>query len=387
MSGLAGRLRRMKETATPRSFAKEKRDPDGKPMVLDRFLPGWDRIDDFLWSRSQSAPATLPVELDRSPLLPKGAKARDFIFLDVETTGLSGGAGTIAFLAGLGFVRGDRLIIEQHFLSDYPGEHQFIKYLSSKFEENAVFVSYNGKSFDTQILRTRFIMNGMNFVFRHQLDLLHPARRLWSCYLESCSLSSIEEHILGLQRELDIPGVEIPDRYFQFLDSGDPAPLEPVCAHHLQDIITLERLLLHMQDLVSNPQGRFADPYRLGRWLLETGFGGWESLLRKGLQDGSGRAGHLLGRQLKRLTDWRGAEEIWLSLYRTSGDLKAALELSKLYEHKFKDPTAALELVDEMVNAHADPGNERALPESNDRIKHRRERLLVKVRNSKLPSN
>ena len=43
-----------------------------------------------------------------------------FLFFDIETTGLSGGAGMVAFLCGFGFFHDDCFRVIQYFLPDYP---------------------------------------------------------------------------------------------------------------------------------------------------------------------------------------------------------------------------------------------------------------------------
>ena len=44
------------------------------------------------------------------------------LFLDTETTGLSGGTGTVAFLTGIGYFEDDSFVVEQDFMRDYPEE-------------------------------------------------------------------------------------------------------------------------------------------------------------------------------------------------------------------------------------------------------------------------
>ncbi len=378
MSGLAGRLRRMKEQGTLQLHSGTSCNA-GKSMAPNELLPGWRRIDKYVWQKTTRIPAVSSPVLERSPLLAAGGSARDFLYYDVETTGLSGGAGTIAFLVGFGNVDGKDLHIEQLFLTDYPGEYKFLELLLARFRDDAVYVSYNGKSFDSQILRSRFIMNGIRFSFPPQLDLLHPARRLWGSLLESCRLGSIEEHILDIPRINDISGAEVPDIYFQFLDTGDPVPLKAAFDHHLQDIVSLERLLVHIQRVCHRPQEAYADLFRLGRWFLKTGFAGWEPLLQRAVDEGSKKAGYLLGRQLKRRGDWRLAEALWQDMHKKWNDQRAALELAMLYEHKTKDLVAALELAAKMIAEAEGEKGKSNLPETLDRLLHRQRRLLQKM--------
>ena len=58
----------------------------------------------------------------RRPLLPE-----ELVFYDTETTGLSGGAGNVIFLFGAAWCEGRDLAVEQLFLSDFPGEPEFLQ--------------------------------------------------------------------------------------------------------------------------------------------------------------------------------------------------------------------------------------------------------------------
>ena len=49
------------------------------------------------------------------------------------------------------------------------------------------------------------------------LDLLFGAQRLWKLRLESCRLVELENRILGVERQGDLPGEMIPYYYFEYL--------------------------------------------------------------------------------------------------------------------------------------------------------------------------
>src|SRR3990170_1465451 len=51
---------------------------------------------------------------------------RDAVFLDIETTGTAGGAGTVAFLVGLGFLEEGYFQVRQYFLHDLSEEAAFL---------------------------------------------------------------------------------------------------------------------------------------------------------------------------------------------------------------------------------------------------------------------
>jgi uncharacterized protein YprB with RNaseH-like and TPR domain len=193
------------------------------------------------------------------------------LFFDLETTGLSGGAGTVAFLAAFGrFVRdtassGDvavpmRLRVAQYLLLDYPGESDFLTALLSEFAADGttvgvspVVVSYNGKTFDAPLLKTRCLMQGIKPPEYGHADLLHLSRRLWKRVLPNCSLGEIETSILGLDRTGDMPGALAPEVWFAFLRTGKTEDLLRICEHNIRDIAGLAHLFAAAIRLAEKP--------------------------------------------------------------------------------------------------------------------------------------
>jgi uncharacterized protein YprB with RNaseH-like and TPR domain len=189
----------------------------------------------------------------------------DLLFFDLETTGLSGGSGTLAFLAALGRLVPSgktfrlRLRIDQYLLLDYPGENDFLEALLGELGSPApsgrlpLVVSYNGKSFDAQILRTRCLMNGLAPPAFAHIDLLHPARRLWKRLLPNCSQGEIETRVLGLDRTGDVPGALAPEIWFSFLKSGDAGALGGIADHNVRDIRGLASLFVLFTHIAREP--------------------------------------------------------------------------------------------------------------------------------------
>ena len=181
------------------------------------------------------------------------------VFFDLETTGLSGGAGTLAFLASFGRFKKSRFVVEQYLLLDYPGEGDFVEALKTEILKPgpagmpSLIVSYNGKTFDSQIFKTRCLMNAIVPPEYFHADLLHPSRRLWKHLLSDCSQGTIETKILGLDRSGDIPGAMAPEIWFSFLKSGDPSELMGICTHNLRDILGLAALILLMDKIAASP--------------------------------------------------------------------------------------------------------------------------------------
>jgi uncharacterized protein YprB with RNaseH-like and TPR domain len=190
----------------------------------------------------------------------RNVNAVDLVFFDLETTGLSTGAGTISFLAAFGRFIGVDLEVTQYLLLDFPGENDYIQnLLDNEFSRPGasgaapLIVSYNGKTFDSQIIRTRCLLNGFTPPEYYHADLLHPCRRLWKGILPSCSQASIETNLLGIDRSDDIPGSMAPDIWFSFLKTGNTRELMGICDHNLRDISGLAKIFLMLGDIARDP--------------------------------------------------------------------------------------------------------------------------------------
>jgi uncharacterized protein YprB with RNaseH-like and TPR domain len=175
------------------------------------------------------------------------------VFLDTETTGLAGGAGTCAFLIGIGMARGNTFEVRQYFLRDYPEERAVLAALADVLQEFRGLVTFNGKTFDVPLLENRYTLARLASPFDRllHLDLLHPARRLWKLRLESCRLENLEQHLLGVTREGDVDGAEIPAIYFDYLRTGDARDLQPVFYHNALDIVTLAALTVEAAQVIA----------------------------------------------------------------------------------------------------------------------------------------
>lgn len=191
------------------------------------------------------------VVVERSLQLPSDAASAlaghaNACYFDTETTGLSTGAGTVIFLAGVGFVSGDTFVARQYLLPDYPHEPALLRGVAAELRRLPRLVTYNGRGFDIPLLSARLTMNGLfsemaTLPVEHD-DLLPAARRLWRRPLGGARLAMVETGVLGVRRTSDCPGAEVPDRYFSYLRTGSPDALVEVLDHNLQDIASLALL-------------------------------------------------------------------------------------------------------------------------------------------------
>ena len=174
------------------------------------------------------------------------------IFIDLETTGLSGGAGTVAFLVGCGYFDLGAFQVRQFLLTSHASERALLHAVAEFFKGTDLIVSYNGKTFDVPVMETRWLFHRLQMPLDNvpHFDVLHPARRLWRARSGpadaddgGCRLSTLERTLFNVNRVGDVGGFEIPGRFFQFLRSGDPRPLEAVLEHNRLDLVSLAAVM------------------------------------------------------------------------------------------------------------------------------------------------
>ncbi len=335
---------------------------------------GWEQTGRYTLLRRLHFPASLAEAGISEYLLPSGYTPADLLFFDTETTGLSGGAGNSIFLMGMAWIEGTKLTVEQVFMKDFPGEAEFLGILSERFDRHRVFVSYNGRAFDAHVLRTRFLLNRMSFALEHQTDLLYWSRRLWRRVLPDCSLGTVEREILGIRRELDVPGFEVPGIYLEYLRSGRVGRLDAVLEHNLQDVRSLAELLTVINSILSSGAPGRSDRTALGSFFLSRNEQWGVELLKESFSAGDEEAGRALSLYYKRAGAWVEAADVWKQMALRRRSLFAAVELAKYFEHRERNVELALEWIQNILSWR--------LPlESRIRVElhHRRRRLLRKL--------
>lgn len=187
---------------------------------------------------------------------PAAIAPEDVLFLDTETTGLSGGVGTIAFQVGLGYFAPAGFVVEQFLMRDYPDEEAMLDLLAARMKRFSVLCTFNGKTFDVPLLKTRFLMHRIrdDGIPICHADVLFPARRLWKLRLKQCNLGTLETALLGVEREDDLPGALVPQTYFQYLKDRNFTPLVGILDHNRQDIVSLAQLFYVLCVQFSHPE-------------------------------------------------------------------------------------------------------------------------------------
>jgi uncharacterized protein len=277
-----------------------------------------------------------------------------FAFLDTETSGLSGGTGTYAFLVGVARFIDDQFVLQQFFMRDPAEESALLEGIAKFLAPCQALVTFNGKAFDAPLLSTRYKLHYIPIPYQDysHLDLLPLARRLWRDRLESRALKYLEEHILGLTRSSEeVPGYEIPWLYFDYLRTGDARPLGGVFYHNAMDVVAMAALLAHMNEMLQNPyDGKVQhglDFVALGKLFEDLGH--WDEaarLFERGLESQLSEADFGLAvKRLSILQKKRGDISEAVRLWETAaeqGHLYAFIELAKHYEHKERDLKSAL---------------------------------------------
>ena len=244
--------------------AKEIDGPLGKTLVVERHYAPADWHGSLQLRDARVTPDDVAL-IGRDPAAADAPRAR-ILYLDLETTGLSGGAGTVAFLVGCALSREDgSFLIRQFVLPSFAAERALIGAVSEWARaEAAVLVTYNGRTFDVPVMETRWAFHRLRSPWDDlpHLDMLHVARRLWSKKHAraperspwaasakassakdpedtGCRLVHLERALFEVERIGDVSGFEIPGRYFDFVRRGDWSVLEPVLHHNRLDLLSL----------------------------------------------------------------------------------------------------------------------------------------------------
>ena len=278
------------------------------------------------------------------------------LFLDTETTGLSGGAGTVAFLTGIGYFENGEFVVEQNFMRDYPEEGPMLARVGEKLKNSDLLVTFNGRTFDMPLLSSRYIMQGMrmpNPEIPH-LDLLPCARSAWKIRLSRCNLASLEEQVFGLAREDDLPGSQVPRAFFDYLATGEFMYVEPVLRHNVQDIRSLPMVLSELFRLYERPLENpyEQDIYSAGRVFEKRGQTETARKCYRAADRGTmSRLSRLtLADSLRRHKEFEQAAEVYgRMIEQGQGGLFPYVERAKLLEHRLGRPEEALKLTRKAV--------------------------------------
>ena len=303
---------------------------------------------------------------------------RHALFLDTETTGLAGGTGTVAFLVGLAWWEGDddttaTLVLEQLLVRALGEEAPMLERVRERIERASMLVTFNGKTFDLPLLRTRFVMARVAApVEPAHLDLLHVARRVHreraKVVPQACRLTALERDVLGFERVDDVASEDIGACYMHFLRTGESGGMLAVVEHNAWDVIAMAALVgIYGEDL---HRGLGAgDLVGVARTLrragaLDRAMAAAEAAFER---DASPESLHARADIAKALGDRARALQDFEALAAQVDDPAVRLELAKLYEHWAKAPDRAMHWV------------ERGTGETPEQSERRARRLGLKI--------
>jgi len=176
-----------------------------------------------------------------------GLDPRSAVYLDIETTGLSGGVGTVPFLVGLGSFTDDGLELWQGFVRSPEEEPAMLERAAERIRQSSGVVTFFGKSFDRHRLEDKMRMYGIAPPFddRPHLDLYHVCHRLYARACADGRLNTMETVLCGVERHDDLSGAFAPAAWFDYL-AERAHRLEAVFRHNKDDVLSLITLCAHV---------------------------------------------------------------------------------------------------------------------------------------------
>lgn len=350
------------------------------------------------WEKTVIRPVEEFPELDaltRRPLMlmqheemPDPFNPRRILFLDTETTGLGGGAGTVAFEIGIGRITPQGFAVTQYVMRDYPEERFMLEKIRQQLLESDVLCTFNGRTFDIPLLRTRFLMNRVkaDCLDLPHIDLLPLSRRIYKLRLSQCRLSRIESEVLGIPREADLPGSEAPERFFRYLKTGEFALLEDVLIHNEQDVASMLLLLSHLCKAYLQPeQITFQeDLFSMGTALEKEHHAKESRRVYRLVPNGKMHSPSQLrlAASHRREGESEHAAEIYLQMIsRKEGGVEPYIALAKHYEHVEGDLHKALEMTRKAMMLIAEPTlfDSEAVQETRNALQYRYDRLQKRL--------
>ncbi len=379
MTSLSDKLRVLGAQPKAQPDAPAREAPQGCYEISERYP-----IQSFADARHMSADILREIY---GTDFPPGVRMQDVLFLDTETTGLSRGAGTVAFLAGVGYFTDDHFVIEQYLMRDYDEETFLLSHIDRLLRSFPVLATFNGRTFDIPVLQNRLLLNrfGGKLGGLHA-DVLYPSRRIWKLRLGQCTLQKLEESVLGVSREDDLPGEEIPQTYFRYLKNRDFEPVRRIMVHNRQDILSLAQLFFFLCRLHAKPETASApeDLFSLAKVVHRRGdVQKAKKCFRLSAREGFRKpAFRALAEQEKREGHADRALKLYTAMLSRGEDtVSVCVALAKLYEHQLKDLRQALFYTRQALLVLAEPGLrlDEAVQSSRNALQYRYVRLRRKI--------
>ncbi|MFX1586858.1 MAG: ribonuclease H-like domain-containing protein [Promethearchaeota archaeon] len=181
----------------------------------------------------------------------------ELLFIDIETMG---SYNSPIIIIGLGYYRKENFEIHILFARNFTEEISICEHLKNVILPHfKCFVSYNGKSFDIPYISNRFLYyfdenpmiteedipyENYNTKFHH-IDLYHNCRRKFKEEFEGFTLTNMEEKMLNIKREIDIPGILVGLCYRKYLEDPlrNTGLIKKIIEHNYYDIYSMPLIL------------------------------------------------------------------------------------------------------------------------------------------------
>lgn len=360
--------------------------PFGEILLAKEQFPPDFRYGEMAFSQILSLP-TYPACLLSGDQKLRELDLRKTLFLDTETTGLTGGTGTIAFLIGVGFFQGDGFVIHQLFMRDYSEEKASLFLLNDFLDRFEFLITFNGRHYDVPLLETRFILSRANSKIKEMpnFDLLFPSRKIWKGAYENCRLVTLESNLLGRCREDDIPSEWIPQLYFDYVRTGEAHRVHQIFHHNQLDILAMVGLTGRLHLIYHDPHAagerKGIEHFALGRLFWEHGsieksIPCFEVALNRCDDDLAWEAMKWLSRAFRKTGQGEKAHCVWeeMASWQRKKDVFPFVEMAKYHEHRLKDFEKAIAFVDQALQQTL-PHQVREI----EILQHRRRRLEMKT--------
>ncbi len=178
----------------------------------------------------------------------KNNKYDDFVFMDIETTGLTHQNPIVSITVS------DGVKIVTTVIEDLKDEQELISDFIEKYN-GCNFITYNGESFDLPFIRQRAKYYNMDFEYE-STDLYKYFNRYRHLFpMKSLRQMEVEKYF-NLDRGEDISGAEVVELFRNYLTSKDEKNLDIIGHHNLKDVEGLvylyeNRFLIHKENRIT----------------------------------------------------------------------------------------------------------------------------------------
>jgi uncharacterized protein YprB with RNaseH-like and TPR domain len=169
------------------------------------------------------------------------------LIFDIETLGFSS---VPIILIGLARIQDGILLIDQYLSRNIKEEPAMLTAFMNHFRESETIITFNGTRFDIPFVEDRLSYYKIEECLYNKThhDALPLSRYAWKKKLPNCKLGTLEKHILGIEREDDVPSRSVPDFYRTYIKHKNVGPLIPIIGHNRQDLITLARIFSKLRE-------------------------------------------------------------------------------------------------------------------------------------------